>query len=155
MFNAPYGYNTMPTATQPYGYSMNVGMQNYNQPQQQPQQNTSTNMIFVSGYQDVVDRYQMPNTSVMYKHNDKPIIYIKSLDNKGHFEIKEYEMLKKTHDNGTKDVPSIDLSCYAQKSDLDGIMDEIRVLKEQIAKYKQGGSTNGTTNSTIRPTITT
>lgn len=152
MFNMPYNYSTMPTATQPFGYSMsNMPMTNYNQPQvQQPAQNT-TNMIFVSSYQDVVDRYQMPNTSIMYKHNDKPILYIKTLDNKGQFEIKEYEIVEKTAENCAKDVEPIDLSTYAKTSDLDGIKDEIKVLKEQIAKYKQGGIANGT----IRPTSTT
>ena len=152
MFNMPYNYSTMPTATQPFGYSMNnIPMTNYNQSQvQQPAQNT-TNMIFVSGYQDVVDRYQMPNTSIMYKHNDKPILYIKTLDNKGQFEIKEYEIVEKSHENGTKDTGSIDLSTYAKTSDLDGIKDEIKALKEQVAKYKQGGIANGT----IRPTTTT
>lgn len=152
MFNGPFNYNSMPTATQPYGYSMNtMPMTNFNQPQVQQQAQNTTNMIFVSGYQDVVDRYQMPNTSIMYKHNDKPILYIKTLDNKGQFDIKEYEIVEKSHENGTKDTSTIDLSTYVKTSDLDSIKSEIKALKEQIAKYKQGGVINGATNTT-RPT---
>ena len=154
MYNQQYSFgSTIPTATQPFGYSM-INIPNYNQQMQQSQQNqnATTNMIFVSGYEDVVCRYQLPNTSVLYKHNDKDICYIKTLDNKGQFQIKEYDLVEKSHNADTKDNNSIDLSSYAKTSDLDHILCEIKTLKEQLLKFKQGGTQNGTTT---RPTSTT
>lgn len=139
-FNNNFG-NSLPTATQPFGYSS-----------QYPQQQTppTTNMIFVSGYEDVVQRYQMPNTSVFYKHNDKDIGYIKTLDSKGQFQIKEYSLVEKQPQEHTKPSEPIDLSTYAKTSEIEALHEEIKGVKEQLAKLKQGGTANGTIT---RPTI--
>lgn len=103
-------------------------------------QQPTTNMIFVSGYEDVVQRYQMPNTSVFYKHNDKDIGYIKTLDSKGQFQIKEYSLIET---QPTKQLDPMDLSLYAKTTDLEPILSEIKALKEKIK-----GVSNGTTTRT-------
>ena len=83
---------------------------------------------------------------------DKDVCYIKTLESKGQFQIKEYDLVEKSHNADTKENGTIDLSSYAKTSDLDHILCEINMLKEQLSKFKQGGTQNGTTT---KPTNTT
>lgn len=152
MYNSPYFNNTMPTSTQPYGYAMNnVPMQTM--PTQQPTQNQFTNIIFVSGLEDVKKRYQAPSSEMYYADNDKPLLYKKIVYANGQFDVKIFDISEHCTENDTKDTQSIDLSCYVKTSDLDPIERKIKALEEQLTKYKQGDKPNGTNTSTItRPT---
>lgn len=150
-FGGQFGYNSMPTATQPYGYSMN-NMPNYIQPAQQ-QPTTSTNKIFVSGIEDVKGRYLPANSDMMFLDNDKPILYVKTVDNKGQFEVKSYSITEIQPDTATKRDDAIDLSAYATTSDLEALKEDIKSLKAQVTKYNRLGELingNGT-----KPTTTT
>lgn len=137
-FGGQFGYNSMPTATQPYGYSIN-SMPNYMQqaPQQQP--TTSTNKIFVSGLEDVKGRYLPANSDMMFLDNDKPILYVKTVDNKGQFEVKSYSITEIQPDTATKQDVAIDLSAYATTSDLEALKEEMKNLRVQVAKYNRLG----------------
>lgn len=144
MFN-PYNLNnTMPTATQPYGYSM-TNMPMYQQQPQQQEQNQFTNIIFVSGIDDVKKRYQSPNSEMYYADNEKPLLYKKIVYPNGQFDVKSFTITEYTGKEDEKQDNSIDLSCYIKTTDLDPIKNEIKALKEQVAKYiKVGGIINGT-----------
>ena len=154
----PFG-TTMPTATQPYGYSMN-NMPNYMQAQmpQQQQNQSNSNMVFVSGLEDVKKRFQAPNSEMYYADNDKPLLYKKIVYPNGQFDVKmftisEYKVVEEQKEN----IP-IDLSHYAKTTDLEAIQGKLNSLEEQIKKLKQGGTSNGTipvASTTTRPTIVT
>lgn len=151
-YNSPFNYNTMPTATQPYGYAMN-NISSQMMPSQQPTQNQFTNIIFVSGLEDVKKRYQSPTSEMYYADNDKPLLYKKIVYANGQFDIKTFDISEHCAENDTKDALPIDLSCYVKTSDLDPLERKIKALEEQLAKYKQGDKPNGTNTSTItRPT---
>lgn len=142
MYNQNYSpfMSTMPTSTQPYGCSMNIPNYMQQSQNQQPQQQnqSTTNIIFVSGIEDVKTRWQAPNTEMFYADNDKPMIYKKQVYANGQFDVKIFDIIEHLPDKDTKDEKSIDLSSYVKTSDLDQIKDEIKAIKEQIAKYKQG-----------------
>ena len=150
--------NTMPTSTQPYGYSMN-NIPNYMQQQQQNQiqQNPSTtNIIFVSGIEDVKNRFQAPNTEMFYADNDKPLLYKKQVYANGQFDVKTFDISEHNQDCDIKEEKSIDLSNYVKTSDLEKIINKINTLEEQFTKYKQGERINGTNTTNTRtsnPTI--
>lgn len=65
-FGGQFGYNSMPTATQPYGYSIN-NMPNYIQPTQQ--QPTTINQLELQNAVAGVVRYP---TAMTYAYNANP-----------------------------------------------------------------------------------
>lgn len=138
--------NSMPTATQPYGYSM----PNYNQPPQvQPQLPQNTNIIFVSGLDDAKSRWQAPNTEMFYADNDKPLLYKKKVNANGQFDIKVFEIKEQQQTEETKQEKTMDLSGFVKTTDLDEIKGEIKSLKEQVSKYNRLGEIiNGTKSNT-------
>lgn len=130
-FNQPY------MQPQPY--------MNYNQQPQLPQ-NTNTNKIYVSGIEDVRGKYLNPNSDYIFLDNDKPLLYQKTVDSKGQFEVKTFTITPYQPEE-VKQEPALDLSAYAKASDLDSIKKEIQILKAKL------GGQNGTTgSSTTSPT---
>lgn len=133
-FNRPFGYNTYPTATQPFGYPMNYMGGNYNQ-QNQPQQNqpqmlTSTNKIFVNSIEDVRNYYVPQGGDVMFVNKNTSEIYDKVVDNNGTVNIRTFELKEKFDQNGN--FVSIQ---------------EFNALKKEIAFLKEQQSTNKTEQS--------
>lgn len=141
MYNGYGMYNSMPTATQPYGYPFN-NLNNYLPQQastaQQNQlfQNQNTNMIFVSGIEDVKQRTQMPSTTMMYVDNDKPLVYKKTIDNKGHYTIEEFDIIPKSPDVEKKKQETINLSGYVKIDQIEGILKELEGVKNEIREIK-------------------
>ncbi len=97
--NNLYGAYTPPTATQPYGYPMPMfgayrppmqyaQPQAPAQPQQQPAPQTTTNIIYVNGIEDVRNRLLPNNSITFFMDNDRPLAYIKTVDEKGQFVVK-------------------------------------------------------------------
>ena len=129
-FMNPYGYNNAP-----YNYTPNYT--NYNQPAQntvaQIPTNTNTNKIFVNGIEDVKSMRLPANSDYAFLDNDKPILYQKVVDNKGQFEVKVYDIVPHKEER----IPTTE---YALKTDFDKLTNELKVLKEQIAKL--GGTKN-------------
>lgn len=139
----PYGINQQ-TPIQPYGYQPN-----YMQPTQAP----ATNIIFVSGIEDVKSQKQLPNTEMFYADNDKPLLYKKKVYSNGQFEIKAFDITEHNIDGDKKEEKPIDLSGYVKTTDLDGLKGEIKALKEQVSKYnKLEALINGTRQTTTSST---
>lgn len=86
MYGEPY-YN-------PY-YSGNFGRQYPPQQQSQPQ----TNIIFVNGLDDVKSRLQACKSQILYSDNDKNLVYLKAVDETGHFTIKVFELVEHKEDS--------------------------------------------------------
>ena len=128
---------------QPYNYGA------YNQPQFNPYQPTNTNKIFVSGIDDVKSRYQPFNSDYFYLDNDKPIIYQKTVDYKGQFEVEEFDIVKRTPQISAKDESGTITPTYVEKAEFDRISSEIEHIKEQLSQVsKLGGSQSVTTTNT-------
>lgn len=141
-FTSPYGYNSMPTATQPYGYPMNPYTPGATMPQPTPQPNNTTNMIFVNGVEDVRQRPQANNSVVLYADNDKAMVYKKTVDGKGQFNVEVFDI-----------VPHIEKAPeakpeYATKSEFEAIQKKIATLEETVTmliptkEVPNGGTTN-------------
>ena len=147
MFNNPYSAygmygNSIPTATQPYGYPIN----NYSMPtqaQNAPTQNqTNTNKIFVNGIDDVRNRMLPTGSDFIFLDNDKPILYQKVVDGKGQFEVKAFTITPYNPQAQETTEQKIDLSQYAKIDELKSLQNEIKEIKERLFA-KQSGGTNG------------
>ncbi len=128
MFN-PYGYpyNSMPSATQPYGFPMmnNPGVQNAQQPiaQSSPQ----SNIVYVNGIEDVKNRQLPPNSNYAFMDNDNPILYRKTVDAQGRMTVEVYDITP--HKDIAPETPN-----YALKSDVDELKKAFDKLRSEVAK---------------------
>lgn len=114
--------------------------------QAQQQQNTmmnnfgnNTNIIYVNGIDDAKNRQQPTNSVYMYRDNEKQMIYEKTVDSKGQFEVKTYAITATNAPQSPKPAEPIDLSIYAKKSDIDAIKGEISNVKESVKKMIMAG----------------
>lgn len=136
--------NSMPTATQPYGYAMGGYMQpQMQQPQQAPQQQCATNIIFVSGIEEVKMRSQPVNSRYVYFDNDKSILYQKTVDGTGHFEVEQYDMTARNAENSPIEPRNIDISQFVLRKDFEALQGQIRALESKV----RGGVGNGSVGS--------
>lgn len=139
-FNSPFGYNSMPTATQPYGYPMVSYPQT--QPQQTPQ--TNTNKIYVTGIDDVRNRMLPTSSDYVFLDNDKPLLYQKIVDSKGQFDVKVFDIIphvEKPESDKTKD--------FVPRSEFTALQNKIANIEDAIAMLiptKQEDKTDGTNN---------
>lgn len=145
MFNnpyIPYGYNSMPTATNPYGYPM----PQTTVPQTQPVPTvTQTNKIYVNGIEDVRNR-QMPNNSdYIFLDNDKPLIYRKTLDATGKMDVQVFK-IEPYEEKSTPAAATVDMSQYVLKSDFEDLRKEIDKLRRNN-RYDGAGKAGQSQNS--------
>lgn len=150
MANYPnYSFNTMPTATQPFGYPFNP----YSAPQQQsvPSQ-VNTNKTFVSGIEDVRMRPLPPNSEFIFLDNEKSILYQKKVDANGQFEVKAYEITECSNDTAQQ----VDLSGYVPRSEFEALQGELKALTDKISKITvvRSGTENGTGTNIVNGSST-
>ena len=62
-------------------------------PLQQPAQ-AQTNIIFVNGLEDVKSRLQPCRSQMLYSDNDKNLVYLKAVDDTGHFTVKVFDLVE-------------------------------------------------------------
>ena len=130
-----YGYNQFGSGY-PY-YSQYTQTTQVTQPQQTIQGNpqTNTNQIFVNGVEDVRNRAVPPNSSFIFTDNDKPILYEKSVDGKGQFEIKTYEIREINAQEVKKDTQPINSSDFVKSSEFEAFKEEFRKLQNKLTKF--------------------
>lgn len=100
----------------------------------------NTNKIFVNGLEDARNRYVPAGGSAMFLDNDKPLLYDKTVDSKGQFEVKIFDISEHKDHSDLKPDSSIDLSRYVLKSDLEPLESEIRHIKDMMNKNQLIGS---------------
>lgn len=146
--NYGYGANSMPTATQPYGYPFNPYTQPVTPqaPQSQLQKQVDTNKIYVSGIEDVKMRVLPPNSEYIFLDNEKSLLYQKKVDANGQFEVKAYEISEYKSNTATVEQTSIDLSNYVPRHEFTALQDEIKALDDKISKLTTRSASNGTTS---------
>lgn len=146
-YSSPFGYNTMPTATQPYGYPMspytNLGG---NTSAATPAPQPYTNLIYVSGVDDVKTR-MVPNGSTMiFADNDKPLLYKKTVDSKGQYTLETFDITPHKEEAPKAEMPKD----FVPRAEFDAMQKKIVSLEETIAMLiptKKEVITDG--NSTI------
>lgn len=115
------GFNSLPTATQPYGFPM---PQSAPQPvQQQPQ----SNIVYVNGIDDVKNRPLPPNSNYAFMDNDNPILYRKTVDAQGRMAVEVFDIVPH------KETP-VAQPDYALKSDIEVLQKEIAKLRMEVSK---------------------
>lgn len=139
-YSNPYGFNSMPTATQPYGYPMNP----YPAPQPMTQQ-TNTNKIYVTGIEDVRNRALPTGSDYVFLDNDKPLLYQKIVDSKGQFDVKIFDItphVEQPTTEASKDyVPIATFEALQKKV---ATLEDTLTLLVPIKAETQEGQPNGT-----------
>lgn len=126
------------TSNNNYGYGM-PPINNYQAPQptQQPVPQfamANTNIIYVNGIDDVKNRQQPVNSVFLYRDNDKEIIYERTVDSKGQFDVKAYSL---TDLDTTKKVEEehIDkMSDYVLKKEFEALQGQIKGIETKLKK---------------------
>lgn len=124
MFNN-YGFpfNSMPSATQPYGYPVPPQM-----PQTAPQNPPlQTNIIYVNGIDDARNRPLPPNSNYAFMDNDKAILYRKTVDGQGKMTVEAFDIVP--HTEAPVEQPD-----YALKSDILMLQKELAKLRMEVTK---------------------
>ena len=123
-------YNNTPV-NQSYGYTPNYTP--YTQPPIPTQQSTNTNKIFVNGIEDVRNRRLAPDSDFMFLDNDRPLLYQKTVDGKGQFEVKVFDIVPHK-----EEVVPVNNPDYVLRSDFEKLSSEFTELKNKIL----GGTNN-------------
>lgn len=125
--------------------------QNLTQQQTQPQQTmnnaTNTNKIFVAGIDDVKSRNIPFNSDFIFLDNDKPYLYQKTVDGKGQFEVKAFEIHEIKPQEKAKEDNSINLSNYVTLTEFEALKGQIDELKNKITKMSVQNQLNSLTSS--------
>lgn len=138
MNNIPmYFGNTIPTATQPFGYPINYNMQyqsGNNQIQQMSATPVMSNKIVVDSIEDVKNYYVAPGGDFMFLHRTQPILFRKAVDTKGTVTLETYDISK--HEN---EEP------YVSKQEFRSLQNDINELKQLLKPNTQAGGENEST----------
>lgn len=121
--NYGFPFNSMPSATQPYGYPMPPQM-----PQTAPQTPPlQTNIIYVNGIDDARNRPLPPNSNYAFMDNDKAILYRKTVDGQGKMSVEAFDIVP--HTEAPVEQPD-----YALKSDILMLQKELAKLRMEVTK---------------------
>ena len=135
----PYNYG----GTYIPNYSFQNPYQQFNpnltQQQMQPQNQqassaTNTNKIFVSSIEDVKSKPLSANSDFIFLDNDRPIVYQKTVDGKGQFEVKAFEIREIKPQERLKEDNPINLSNYVTLPEFEALKGQIDDLKNKITK---------------------
>lgn len=153
MYNPYQSYNYGSTYIPNYSFQNPYQQFNPNLTQQQAQtQNqqssvTNTNKIFVSGIDDVKSKPLSANSDFIFLDNDKPILYQKTVDSKGQFEVKAFEIHEIKPQEKQKEDNSINLSNYVTLTEFDALKGQINELKNKITKMSVQSELNTLTST--------
>lgn len=140
MYNPYQPYNYGGTYIPNYNYQNPYQQFNPNLAQQQTQQQnqqssaTNTNKIFVSSLDDVKSKSLPANSDFIFLDNDKPLLYQKTVDSKGQFEVKAFEIHEIKPQEKQKEDNSINLSNYVTLTEFEALKGQIDELKNKITK---------------------
>lgn len=128
----------------------NPSLTQQNQQQTQQSSATNTNKIFVSGIDDVKNKPLSANSDFIFLDNDKPILYQKTVDSKGQFEVKAFEIHEIKPQEKQKEDSSINLSNYVTLTEFEALKGQLDELKNKITKMSVQSELN-TLTSTAKP----
>ena len=153
MYNPYQPYNYGGTYIPNYNYQNPYQQFNPNltqqqtQPQNQQPSATNTNKIFVSSLDDVKSKSLPANSDFIFLDNDKPILYQKTVDSKGQFEVKAFEINEIKAQDSQKQPDTINLSNYVTLTEFEALKRQIDELKNKITKMSVQNQLNSLTSS--------
>lgn len=153
MYNPYQPYNYGGTYIPNYNYQNPYQQFNPNltqqqtQPQNQQPSATNTNKIFVSSLDDVKSKSLPANSDFIFLDNDKPILYQKTVDSKGQFEVKAFEINEIKAQDSQKQPDTINLSNYVTLTEFEALKGQIDELKNKITKMSVQNQLNSLTSS--------
>lgn len=153
MYNPYQPYNYGSTYIPNFNFQNPYQQFNPNLTQQQTQQQnqqssaTNTNKIFVSSLDDVKSKSLPANSDFIFLDNDKPILYQKTVDSKGQFEVKAFEIHEIKAQDNQKQPDTINLSNYVTLTEFETLKGQIDELKNKITKMSVQNQLNSLTSS--------
>lgn len=153
MYNPYQPFNYGGTYIPNYNYLNPYQQFNPNLTQQQTQQQnqqssaTNTNKIFVSSIDDVKSKSLPANSDFIFLDNDKPLLYQKTVDSKGQFEVKTFEINEIKAQDNQKQPDTINLSNYVTLTEFETLKEQIDELKNKITKMSVQNQLNSLTSS--------
>lgn len=99
-------------------------------PQQpaQPQMQVQSNKIFVTSIEDAMTRMAMPNSEVVYLHQDKPLLFEIRTDAQGKKTPFVYDIVPHREEQ-PKEQPKVD---YVSREEFDGLYEQIKEIRGTI-----------------------
>ena len=131
-------------------FNQNLTQQQTQPQNQQPNSTTNTNKIFVAGIDDVKSKSLPFNSDFIFLDNDKPYLYQKTVDSKGQFEVKVFEIREIKPQENTKEDNSINLSNYVTLPEFEALKGQIDDLKNKITKISVQNELNSL-SSELKP----
>ena len=153
MYNPYQPYNYGSTYIPNFNFQNPYQQFNPNLTQQQTQQQnqqssaTNTNKIFVSSLDDVKSKSLPANSDFIFLDNGKPILYQKTVDSKGQFEVKAFEIHEIKAQDNQKQPDTINLSNYVTLTEFETLKGQIDELKNKITKMSVQNQLNSLTSS--------
>ena len=87
------------------------------------------------------------NSDFIFLDNDKPILYQKTVDSKGQFEVKAFEINEIKAQDNQKQPDTINLSNYVTLTEFEALKGQIDELKNKITKMSVQNQLNSLTSS--------
>ena len=128
-------------------FNQNLTQQQTQPQNQQPNSTTNTNKIFVAGIDDVKSKSLPFNSDFIFLDNDKPYLYQKTVDSKGQFEVKAFEINEIKAQDSQKQPDTINLSNYVTLTEFEALKGQIDELKNKITKMSVQNQLNSLTSS--------
>lgn len=136
-FNSGFGTGGYTSANN-YGYTM-PPVNSYQAPQPTQQQMpqfplANTNIIYVNGIEDAKNRQQPINSVFLYRDNDKQVIYERTVDGKGQFDIKAYSLTDLDTEKKAEEEKVNNLSDYVLRTDFEALQGQIKGIETKLKK---------------------
>jgi hypothetical protein len=137
-------YNYFPATYQPYNPYQLQQLQQQQIQQQQPQQIQNGGFVSVRSEDEARNYPVAPGNSVTFRNEVAPYVYTKTMGfsqlDRPVFDkyrlVKEEDYKPENAEKPQEQTPTIDLSDYVQRSELDAIFAEIGAIKDEIGKKK-------------------
>lgn len=132
-----YGYQPYYTPYQPYQPPMPDQLAQLragqyqpmqNMPQQPPQQQNSTQIVWVPGGQAAFEYPVAPNSAVALWDSTAPVIYLKQADASGKPTTKVYDLVERTAPASPTQTPQAPAVEYATREQLDALAARVDAL---------------------------
>lgn len=111
-YNSPYGATPGVTPAQSYGYPSSP----------------YTNLIYVSGIEAAKNAYVPAGGTMIFADNDKPLLYKKTVDNKGQFEVEVFDIVP----HKSVEAPVVD---YVPRTEFEALQKKIDSIESAVAHH--------------------
>lgn len=111
-YNSPYGATPGVAPVQNYGYPSTP----------------YTNLIYVSGVEAAKNAYVPTGGTMIFADNDKPLLYKKTVDNKGQFEVEIFDIVPH------KEIKPVPVE-YVPRAEFEKLQKQIDAIESTVAHH--------------------